>query len=1329
MPRIHDKRATVTVSMGVMPVNQWKAAKKAAGRAARFAAGALALAAAVTLGGGAPAPARAANPIMHNSSTAGSSYWGGGWGNTPESKYGKFTCTTCHTAGASGGNVKQIRASIKQPPAGKDPFPGSAVVFQSSTSFGSDYLSRESSNRICDVCHSVTKHHRYDNRGATTHKGNRDCVACHLHSQGFKKSTMEGGGPCSDCHSDLYGSPGTYGMHSNTAGISYKHYLDNDARTMTTGPAGIPDGTSVNLSSRRCTMCHVDHDVFTTKSTQSAGRAFNLRDRADGTNTTQGFNDDYNLCLSCHFQGKTKFQVTPNGSSDVIPIPFPGLSYSNATSVLTFSTHGYAVSSRFDDAELGNSSFRGICVKCHNDTIGGNGEYGAKSSETGQDSSYKFGEHNSTIPSRFAVFGTMFYQRPVTGTTLSYDEITKTISIGPTSPGWLADSHAGHTVIVTAGTGNNQRRRIIANSGNALTLDRKFDVALDNNSMIDIADDNMSVDTTCFACHSQAGQDKPAGYVNKDWYGQQPMKAPLEGIKDLFVGDSGTLGSRLNGTSVSVSTKKAWAAGALIGYQFKAPGGTRTILTQSAASTGSGPYTTSFTIARLSSNPGPFQILKPSSHPLDSYSRHASSERNSPGAGWNKGDGGSVTAIATANAGFIQDDSKLWSGSEFGGMYIFFPGNFDSSGNPAKSQIAVPGGGGVKVVNFAPIAGYVPAIGDNYFIGTLSGGGRHVACADCHNTHASFTNPEGSVTSGGEYTMSSADSANKSGWRENQWVGYVLRVRSGDAGNVEQFRFITGFDRASGTYTVSLPWSQIPDSSYSYEVLMGDKWTATEGQSGGRAGSGSSGVAGVLPTGWPTPSATVPSPAPATGFNNMTTPFGYGMIENVFDNAGTLGGSPSAGQRDLCVKCHSSFSFGTATPATPSGNAAGAPARSTDVAKEFNPNNLAHHAVYARGKNQPLVAGNTGFRTGALTSSTATVVSQTGAGFTSAYLGKALVIVSGAGQGQARMISAWSATTLTVATAFSPAPAAGSKYAVLNAFNPNWPIYNGLGSGTVSISNGIASFSGATLPKTVLPGWFFYSYNDNLWREVRTINSGSSFTVTGGNLAASPFLLTAGLGNTFVPPYGPWSILRCTDCHGTTKTDPVGPHASVNKWLIKDADPMSFYWFAGGADTNILGPLQPGLPAVEKPVAYFCLNCHRRDVYGDRLMRDPTYGSQSRQAHANGIDSNANTVDESKTRWGVHCRLCHAGDRVGGIHGTNLRSTGTPAGGSNQIGKRFLNGSAWGTHNLGVKRSTTQAVGGCYTVKTALETSVDSCSYSHAGTAYKTPATYDYDAQ
>jgi hypothetical protein len=426
------------------------------------------------------------------------------------------------------------------------------------------------------------------------------------------------------------------------------------------------------------------------------------------------------------------------------------------------------------------------------------------------------------------------------------------------------------------------------------------------------------------------------------------------------------------------------------------------------------------------------------------------------------------------------------------------------------------------------------------------------------------------------------------------------------------------------------------------------------------------------------------------------------------------------------------------TPQSPSGNANGTVTRATDISKEFNPNNMAHHAVYARGKNQPIVAGSAAKKAGTVTSATSTtntVVTVSGAAFDGSYLGKVFMVVSGTGIGQVRQITAQSSTTLTMAT-LNPLPTSTSKFVVLDAFNPNWPIYNGQNVGSVTVSGGLLSLSGTGLsfPKTVLPGWFIYTVNDNLWREVRTVESGTGLMVTGPDLSTgSPFILTAGLGNAFVPPFGPWSILRCTDCHGSTKTDPIGPHASVNNWLIKDADTMQFYWFTGGAESNVT-PVNPGLPTtVTKPKAYFCYNCHRRDVYGDKDMASPANYLQSRQPHANYLDGDAHTLNEALTNWKVHCRMCHGGDRLGGIHGTNLMTTVTPSGSfpsatlSNQQGKRFLNGSAWGTHNLGVKTSTTQATGSCYTVQNAVNPVVDSCAHNHSGSqGYGTKATYDY---
>ena len=121
-------------------------------------------------------------------------------------------------------------------------FPGSTVVFGSYTAFGKDNA-HGTSQRICEVCHTITAYHTYNN-AATNHNGNDDCTRCHKHSSGFKGSGGSLGGSSCDtagCHNDLYGnsSGSNYGMHSNVAGMSYKHYMDN---ALTTSDATLTGG-------------------------------------------------------------------------------------------------------------------------------------------------------------------------------------------------------------------------------------------------------------------------------------------------------------------------------------------------------------------------------------------------------------------------------------------------------------------------------------------------------------------------------------------------------------------------------------------------------------------------------------------------------------------------------------------------------------------------------------------------------------------------------------------------------------------------------------------------------------------------------------------------------------------------------------------------------------------------------------------------------------------------------------------------------------------------------------------------------------------------------
>jgi hypothetical protein len=137
------------------------------------------------------------NNLLHNSITTGSTKWGpNGWG-ISGGQYGEFTCGTCHTPRAT--NIKGVTSSVLAP---SGSFPGSTVNFQNTTAlggFGDDTITHTSSNKICEVCHTLTNYHRYNQSTVALHEssvGIYDCTECHPHNKGFKPV-----GGCSICHS------------------------------------------------------------------------------------------------------------------------------------------------------------------------------------------------------------------------------------------------------------------------------------------------------------------------------------------------------------------------------------------------------------------------------------------------------------------------------------------------------------------------------------------------------------------------------------------------------------------------------------------------------------------------------------------------------------------------------------------------------------------------------------------------------------------------------------------------------------------------------------------------------------------------------------------------------------------------------------------------------------------------------------------------------------------------------------------------------------------------------------------------------------------------
>ncbi len=603
-----------------------------------------------------------------------------------------------------------------------------------------------------------------------------------------------------------------------------------------------------------------------------------------------------------------------------------------------------------------------------------------------------------------------------------------------------------------------------------------------------------------------------------------------------------------------------------------------------------------------------------------------------------------------------------------------YPSLLSGTTNPAGAPATFAcykchGGGGVgadysgKNIYAATLEGFAhPVNGDTVHAtvaeqgsapndGSFSGANRHVNCLDCHNPHAATpVGLGGSVTAFTAQTGTTPAAVTDSTktWTANQWKGYTFKVTAGTAaGNAGVI-----WGNTTNTLSVGFAAATAPtlDTTSAYAIIPAGT------SNGGALPATMTGAFGLAPA--------FPDPPSPPDWNDTTAPANAADLTTQYTAITTWGQTTApTRQGQVCLKCHSAYAYGSTPPNTPSGlgtstssawvNTAGGTMPQSDLANQFNPNNLSHHAVFARGKNQPLVS-----------SATAT-----------------------------------------------------------STYNPNWPKFN-----TATVNTGdcatppcSVTFS-APLPLTVLPGWFLYvgsiapGQGSTGWYEVLSVSSDTTLTVDRATTAgtAQQSFLTAGLGNDFVPPWGPWSTLQCTDCHASDAvTDPFGPHGSGTKWLLRKYTNPNFLFFSGTGVVAI-DPNTGGTPDANN----LCLNCHRRDVYGDYAFTSAANNNYSRQNHP--MDTSSGQAFGTKPRWGIVCMNCHGGARSGTIHGTNL---GLGGGGSaaSYSGKRLLAGATW----VGVTRSTTTSAGSCFMKGTA--DNVTNCSHTIEGAFGSGTANYDYD--
>jgi hypothetical protein len=144
--------------------------------------------------------------------------------------------------------------------------------------------------------------------------------------------------------------------------------------------------------------------------------------------------------------------------------------------------------------------------------------------------------------------------------------------------------------------------------------------------------------------------------------------------------------------------------------------------------------------------------------------------------------------------------------------------------------------------------------------------------------------------------------------------------------------------------------------------------------------------------------------------------------------------------------------------------------------------------------------------------------------------------------------------------------------------------------------------------------------------------------------------------------------------------------------------------------------------------ANFCVNCHRADVYGWGSKTTPNINGNdnqkfSRVSHLGNAMETKCTATHNETGKGgyrnIGCMNCHGGGEVGGIHGSNL---GVGTAGSDEMGKRFMNGNSWKGHTLGTNKTI------CYTgTPPAIGVNMSSCAGQHkGGKEVRTNYTYNW---
>jgi hypothetical protein len=226
-------------------------------------------------------------------------------------------CTVCHdvTGPDCGGytNLYLIACTISTPNSGNR-----NVKFTSYTGVNSYADGDNTYDGVCEVCHTLTSHHRNDGSDNTEHFDGSNCTVCHPHTSEFsppyaqfhKTHTISDKGPkitCTDCHSETDYTIFADGKTLANTTVCDTCHSPNGAFNGVNDPVigaktnwvdGIYNADGVTLKSGKekwCAGCHDDAPAYSKPEIIE-----HIVDNQDaifvcnwGTSTSGGYNGDY----------------------------------------------------------------------------------------------------------------------------------------------------------------------------------------------------------------------------------------------------------------------------------------------------------------------------------------------------------------------------------------------------------------------------------------------------------------------------------------------------------------------------------------------------------------------------------------------------------------------------------------------------------------------------------------------------------------------------------------------------------------------------------------------------------------------------------------------------------------------------------------------------------------------------------------------------------------------------------------------------------------------------------------------------------------------------